>query len=76
MILLKGRFFFSLGVYRIFNLVTKEFKPFLYPYDSVAKKTTQGFADLYRPATFISRYDDEHALFSVSENRGALDMHI
>ena len=66
---IEGEIFFSLGVYRIFNLVTKEFKPFLYPYDSVAKKTTQGLADLYRPATFISRYDDEHALFSISENK-------
>lgn len=66
---IEGEIYFSLGVYRIFDITTKEFKPFLYPYDAVGKKTTQSFADRFKVATFISRFDDKHALFSISENK-------
>ena len=48
---------------------TKEFRNFLYPLESGNSKGSENFQDRYKVATFISRYDDEHILMSIPENR-------
>ena len=66
---LRGEVFTALGVFKLFNIETKEFKNFLYPLEPAPKKGSMTFADRYRPATFISKYDDESILMSVAENK-------
>tara|TARA_A100001234_G_scaffold82892_1_gene72944 strand:- start:1425 stop:3515 length:2091 start_codon:yes stop_codon:yes gene_type:complete len=65
----QGEIFFSLGVWKLFNLETKEFKSFIYPLAPAPRKGSSTFEDRYKVATFISRYDDEHILMSVPENK-------
>ena len=66
---LRGEIFTALGVFKLFNIETKEFKNFLYPLEPAPKKGSMTFADRYRPATFISKFDDESILMSVAENK-------
>ena len=64
---IEGEVFFSLGIYKIYDLNTNEFRAFLYPFEAVGRKSTQNFQERYKVATFISRYDDDHILISVAE---------
>ncbi len=65
----EGEIFVALGVFKIFDMETKEFRNFLYPLESGNSKGSENFQDRYKVATFISRYDDEHILMSIPENR-------
>ena len=73
---LQGEIFSSLGIFKLFNIKTKEFKNFIYPLEPPPRKGSSTFADRYKPVTFISAYDDEGVLMSVAENKRVLDMHI
>jgi len=66
---IQGEQYFSVGIYKIYDLQTNEFRNFLYPFGELRRKVNNSFQDRYKPATFISRYDDNHILVSVSENR-------
>jgi len=66
---IEGEIFVALGVFKIFDMETKEFRNFLYPVEGGSSKGSQNFQDRYKVATFISRYDDNHVLMSIPENR-------
>jgi len=66
---LQGEIFQNLGIFKLFNIKTKEFKNFIYPLEPPPKKGSSTFADRYKPTTFISALDDEGLLMSVAENR-------
>lgn len=66
---IQGEIFVSLGVFKIFDMETKEFRNYLYPFSSGASKGSENIQDRIKTATFISRYDDQHILMSVPENR-------
>lgn len=66
---LQGEIFSSLGIFKLFNIKTKEFKNFIYPLEPPPRKGSSTFADRYKPVTFISAYDDEGVLMSVAENK-------
>ena len=66
---IQGEIFFSLGVWKLFNLETKEFKSFIYPLAPAPRKGSSTFEDRYKIATFISRFDDDHILMSIPENK-------
>ena len=66
---LQGEIFQSLGIFKLFNIKTKEFKNFIYPLEPPPKKGSSTFSDRYKPTTFISALDDEGLLMSVAENR-------
>jgi acetyl esterase/lipase len=66
---LQGEIFQQIGIFKLFNIKTREFKNFIYPLEPAPKKGSMTFADRYRPATFISKYDDESLLMSVAENK-------
>jgi len=66
---LQGEIFQNLGIFKLFNIKTKEFKNFIYPLEPPPKKGSSTFSDRYKPTTFISALDDEGLLMSVAENR-------
>ena len=66
---LQGEIFSNLGIFKLFNINTKEFKNFIYPLEPPPRKGSATFADRYKPVTFISAYDEEGVLMSVAENR-------
>ena len=66
---LQGEIFSSLGIFKLFNIKTKEFKNFIYPLEPPPRKGSSTFADRYKPVTFISAYDEEGVLMSVAENK-------
>ena len=66
---LQGEIFSNLGIFKLFNIKTKEFKNFIYPLEPPPRKGSTTFADRYKPVTFISAYDDEGVLMSVAENK-------
>ena len=66
---LQGEIFSSLGIFKLFNIKTKEFKNFIYPLEPPPRKGSSTFADRYKPVTFISAYDSESVLMSVAENK-------
>ncbi len=66
---LQGEIFSNLGIFKLFNIKTKEFKNFIYPLEPPPRKGSSTFADRYKPVTFISAYDDESVLMSVAENK-------
>lgn len=66
---IQGEIFVSIGVFKIFDMETKEFRNFLYPYEAGGSKGSQNLQDRFKTATFISRYDDEYILMSVPENK-------
>jgi len=66
---IEGEIFVALGVFKIFDMETKEFRNFLYPVEGGSSKGSQNFQDRIKVATFISRYDDDHILMSIPENR-------
>ena len=66
---LQGEIFSSLGIFKLFNIKTKEFKNFIYPLEPPPRKGSSTFADRYKPVTFISAYDNESVLMSVAENK-------
>ena len=69
-----GEIFVSLRVFsKIFDMETKEFRNYLYPFSSGASKGSENIQDRIKTATFISRYDDQHILMSVPENRRGTD---
>ena len=66
---IQGEIFFNIGIFKLFDLETNEFRNFLYPFGKARTRVNDSFQDRYKPATFISRYDDKSILVSVSENR-------
>lgn len=66
---IQGEVFFSLGIWKTFNVKTKEFKNFLYPLAPPPKKGSMTRAERTKIATFISKYDDDHVLMSIPEYR-------
>ena len=64
---IQGEVFFSLGIWKTFNVETKEFKNFIYPLAPAPKKGSITFQERYKIATFISKFDDDHVLMSVPE---------
>ena len=66
---IQGEIFQNFGIFKLFNIETKEFRNFLYPLEPAPSKGSATFADRFKVATFISRYDDEHVLMSVPINK-------
>ena len=63
---IQGEIFQNFGIFKLFNIETKEFRNFLYPLEPAPSKGSATFEDRFKVATFISRYDDEHVLMSVA----------
>ena len=66
---IQGEIFFNIGIFKIFDLEKNEFRNFLYPFGKIRTRVNDSFQDRYKPATFISRFDNNNILVSVSENR-------
>ena len=64
---IQGEIFFSLGIWKTFNVETKEFKNFIYPLAPAPKKGSVTYQERYKIATFISKFDDDHVLMSIPE---------